>query len=292
MKKARYSWLLIMPMLLLMGGLVYLPIIRTFIYSLHKYKLTRPNHIKYIGLENYYEVLNSDQFYHSLQNSLIILLTVITLTFVCSIFVALLLNKKSKLSSLLIGIAIIPWALPPIVNGIIWQFIFHPSYGLVKKILIATGQINSTVNWLNDRYILLICVSVVIAWRVVPFCSLILLSTLKSIPNDLYEAATIDGANSIQTFFHITFTALIPSFFIILIQATMAGINVFDEVVALVGYRFEGQTLLIYNYLNTFSFLDFGLGSAITYIIMIFSGIIGLMYIRSLRMENAHVKKA
>lgn len=292
MKKARYSWLLIMPMLLLMGGLVYLPIIRTFIYSLHKYKLTRPNHIKYIGLENYYEVLNSDQFYHSLQNSLIILLTVITLTFVCSIFVALLLNKKSKLSSLLIGIAIIPWALPPIVNGIIWQFIFHPSYGLVKKILIATGQINSTVNWLNDRYILLICVSVVIAWRVVPFCSLILLSTLKSIPNDLYEAAIIDGANSIQTFFHITFTALIPSFFIILIQATMAGINVFDEVVALVGYRFEGQTLLIYNYLNTFSFLDFGLGSAITYIIMIFSGIIGLMYIRSLRMENAHVKKA
>lgn len=292
MKKARYSWLLIMPMLLLMGGLVYLPIIRTFIYSLHKYKLTRPNHIKYIGLENYYEVLNSDQFYHSLQNSLIILLTVITLTFVCSIFVALLLNKKSKLSSLLIGIAIIPWALPPIVNGIIWQFIFHPSYGLVKKILIATGQINSTVNWLNDRYILLICVSVVIAWRVVPFCSLILLSTLKSIPNDLYEAATIDGANSIQTFFHITFTALIPSFFIILIQATMAGINVFDEVVALVGYRFEGQTLLIYNYLNTFSFLDFGLGSAITYIIMIFSGIIGLMYIRSLRMENGHVKKA
>lgn len=292
MKKARYSWLLIMPMLLLMGGLVYLPIIRTFIYSLHKYKLTRPNHIKYIGLENYYEVLNSDQFYHSLQNSLIILLTVITLTFVCSIFVALLLNKKSKLSSLLIGIAIIPWALPPIVNGIIWQFIFHPSYGLVKKILIAIGQINSTVNWLNDRYILLICVSVVIAWRVVPFCSLILLSTLKSIPNDLYEAATIDGANSIQTFFHITFTALIPSFFIILIQATMAGINVFDEVVALVGYRFEGQTLLIYNYLNTFSFLDFGLGSAITYIIMIFSGIIGLMYIRSLRMENAHVKKA
>lgn len=286
MRASKKAYILILPMILLMASLVYLPILRTFYFSLHRYKLSRPDRFKFIGLENYQKVLASKEFQHALTNSGIVLVLVIIFTLVASIVVGLMLNKKTKISSLLMGIAIVPWALPPLVNGIIWQFIFHPGYGLMNKVLSQLGWIAGPIAWINDRYLLLTVVSVVIAWRVVPFCAMLVLATLQTVPQELYEAARLDGAHALDRFFHITWSALLPTLAIVLIQATMAGINVFDEVISLVGYRFEGQTLLIYNYLNTFSFLDFGYGSAITYVIMIFSGLIGYFYIRSLRLEG------
>lgn len=290
MKKSKSAYLLLLPTIMIMGTLVYFPIVRTFIFSLHSYKLSRPDRFKFIGFNNYNKVLRSKEFHQAFWNSLLVLCLVVVLVLVASIFVGLLLNKKSRFSPILTGIAIIPWALPPLVNGIIWQFIFHPSYGLANKILLNLGIVNQPIAWINNRYLLLLVVSIVIAWRVVPFCAILILSTLQTIPKELYEAAQIDGAGRVSEFFHITLSILLPTLAIVLIQATMAGINVFDEIVSLVGYRFEGQTLLIYNYLNTFSFLDFGLGSAITYIIMIFSGIIGYFYIRSLKLEGKNAE--
>ncbi|MCR8969379.1 carbohydrate ABC transporter permease [Facklamia sp. 7083-14-GEN3] len=288
MKKSKKAIFLILPMMFIMGLLVYLPIIRTFIYSLHAFKLSRPDRFKFIGLDNYKEVLLSEDFHHAFENSLMVFVLVVILTVISSIIVGLLLNKRTVISPMLTGIAIIPWALPPLVNGIVWQFIFHPSYGFMNKLLMSLSIIDQPVAWINNRYLLLIVVSIVIAWRVVPFCAILILATLQTIPKEIYEAAKMDGANRYTEFFYITLRMILPTLSIVLIQATMAGLNVFDEVISLVGYRYEGQTLLIYNYLNTFSFLDFGLGSAITYIIMVFSGIIGYFYIRSLRLEGDH----
>lgn len=286
MKNSKKAYLLMLPTILLMGSLVFYPVIRTFYFSLHEYKLTRPDRIKFIGLENYADVLQSSDFHHALQNSLIVLAYVIIFVVLASIIVGLMLNYDSILSPVLTAIAIIPWALPPLVNGIIWQFIFHPSYGFLNKVLAGFGLIDQPIAWVNQRMLLLIVVSIVIAWRVVPFCAILILATLQTIPHDLYEAARIDGANEVQSFFHVTLPMITPTLAIVLIQATMAGLNVFDEIISLVGYKFEGQTLLVYNYLNTFSFLDFGYGSAITYIIMLLSGVIGYFYIRSLRLEE------
>ncbi|MGX7109631.1 carbohydrate ABC transporter permease [Facklamia miroungae] len=288
MKKSKKAIFLILPMMVLMGLLVYLPIIRTFFYSLHAFKLSRPDRFKFIGLDNYKEVLLSKDFHHAFENSFTVFILVVVLTIVSSIIVGLMLNKRTAMSPVLTGIAIIPWALPPLVNGIVWQFIFHPSYGFMNKLLMSLSIIDQPIAWINNRFLLLMVVSMVIAWRVVPFCAILILATLQTIPKEIYEAAKMDGANRFTEFFYITLRMIFPTLSIVLIQATMAGLNVFDEVISLVGYRYEGQTLLIYNYLNTFSFLDFGLGSAITYIIMIFSGIIGYFYIRSLRLEGGY----
>lgn len=272
----------LLPTALIIIGLVFYPIIKTFIYSLKQYKLTEPQNVHFIGFQNYITVLKDKAFWDATVNTLIVMVVVLILGFIFSIVVAFILNKKSKLSGLLTAIAIIPWALPPIVNGNVWKFIFHPGYGLLNKILYNLNIIEEPIKWLNNKYGTLIIVGFIVAWRVIPFCAVLILSNLQSIPKEIYEASEIDGASHVQRFISITMPLLKPSIIIVLMNLIMTSINVFDEIVALVGYRNLGQTLLIYNYNQTFSFMNFGLGSAITYIIMIASGVLGYFYIKSI----------
>lgn len=285
MKKAK-PYLFLSPMLVIMGVFVVYPIIRTLLYSFYRLKLTDPTNVRYIGWENYRVILHSADFYRALANSAYILAFVLILGLGASLVVALMLNRQSRLSPILTAIAIIPWALPPIVNGIIWQFIFYPGYGLLNKLLLSFGFITHPLALTNQRLTLMAIAALVLVFRVVPFCAVLLLAGLQAIPHELYEASRVDGANTRQNFTYITLPLLLPHLTVVLIQLTMAGLNIFDEMVALSGYRLESQTLLVYNYMNTFSFLNFGYGSAITYLIMILSGLIGFIYIKSMAGED------
>ena len=128
----------------------------------------------------------------------------------------------------------------------------------------------------------MIIIGIIVAWRNIPFCSIVLLSAIRAIPNVIYDVANIDGANKIQTLTKITIPLLIPAFSIIFTFTSISAINVFDEVIALIEYSNLGKTLLVENYINTFSFLNFGYGSALTYLIMIISGIFGILYIKAM----------
>lgn len=264
---------------------VYYPIIQTFYYSLHDYKLTRPDQIEFVMFDNYSKALQDPAFIRALINTLLILALVIFVGLIMSLFIGLLLNVKTRLSPALTAIAIIPWALPPLVNGIIWSFIFHPDHGMLNKIFHSIGLIESPIRWTFNRWIVLIIVALVVAWRVIPFCSVLILSSLQGIPADLYEASAMDGAKRRKTFFSITLPLLTPTLLIVLTQLSIAALSAFDEIIALVNYRQDVQSLLIYNYQNTFSFLDFGFGSAVTYIIMIITGIFGYFYVNNMVKE-------
>ena len=281
-KNNKSPWFLLLPSILIMGIFVFYPIVKTFYYSLHCFKLTRPDQIEMIGLRNYMSVLQDKNFHNALINSLSVLAYVILFVMISSLFVALLLNQKRKLTPLLTAIAILPWALPPLVNGVLWSFIFHPSYGMLNKLLISSGITQASIAWTANTGWLMLIVSLIVSWQVVPFCAIVLLANLQSIPQDIYEASAMDGANSPQTFFSVTLPLLLPSLLICLTQASLSAVNIFDEIVALVDYRKDAQTLLIYNYQNTFSFLDFGYGSAITYVVMLLTGIFGYLYVRNI----------
>lgn len=284
-KDNRRPWILLIPVILIMGIFVFYPIIQTFYYSMHNYKLTRPDQIEYIGFQNYWDIIQANDFQRAFFNSSIVLIYVILIATTVSIVFGLLLNIRTKITPALTAIAIVPWALPPLVNGIIWSFIFHPSYGMINKILLSLNLIENPIAFTNNRWLVLFIVSIIVSWRVIPFCSIIILSSLQSISKEVYEASSMDGASKIQTFFSVTLPLLLPALAIVLTQVSMAGLSVFDEIIALVNYRQDVQTLLIYNYQNTFSFLDFGYGSAITYIIMLVTGLAGYFYIRNMAKE-------
>ena len=133
-KDERQAIAFLSPMIIIMLSLVIYPIIRTFFYSLQQYKLTEPENTKFIGLKNYISVLISQAFRDALLNTLVVVVIVLIVGFTLSVVVALILNQKTKINGFLTAIAIIPWALPPIVNGMIWRFIFYPGFGLFNKI--------------------------------------------------------------------------------------------------------------------------------------------------------------
>lgn len=268
-----------------MGVLVFYPTIVTFSYSLQKMKMTDPDNMAFIGWNNYIEVIRSESFLYSLQNTLFLLVVVVLFTTIAGIFVSLILNVDTRFSGILTALAILPWALPPIVNGIIWRFIFHPGYGFMNKLLIALHVTDQPVAWLSERWLLLFIVALVVAWRSAPFCAIVCLSGLRSIPEELYEAARIDGGSRLAIFRYVTMPLMFPFIGIGMTSASITAINIFDEIVALAGYKDLGKNLLIESYLTTFSFLDFGKGSALTYIIMIMAAVFGFFYSKSLNRE-------
>ena len=272
-------------MLLIMIVLVFYPVTATFSYSLKKWKLTAPNDIHMVGLGNYADILKSDSFWYSFQNTLFLLIVVVLMTTVLGFLVSIFLNIDVKWSGILMAAAMLPWALPPYVNGILWRFVFSSGYGFMNKLVIGLGFVDKPVEWLGGRWPLLFLTALVVTWRSIPFTALVCLAGRQAIPAGLYEAARIDGGNKRTIFRRITLPLMLPFLAIGITSASVTAINVFDEIIALSGYSDLGKNLLVESYLTTFSFLDFGKGSAVTYLVMLFAGILGVFYLRSLDRE-------
>ena len=286
MKRDTKGTLLLLPCLLLLLISVILPVVLTFRYSLKYYNLTEPQNEKFIWFENYVKIFKDPHFYNALYNSVIILIMVMIIGLVFSIITGLVLNVKSKINPVLTALVIIPWAMPPIVNGIMWKFIFFPGYGFMNKILMNLHLIKSPISWTDNRYLFLLVISIVVSWRIIPFSSLVILANLQNIPESYYDAVKVFGGNKLQEFYYVTLPMLLPSIGVVLINLTTTALSIFDEVIAISGYQFEIQTLLVYNYSTTFNFLDFGYGSAISYVVMILSGIFGYFYVRNMAYEK------
>ena len=286
MKKDTKGIFLLFPSLILLLISVIFPVILTFRYSLKNYNLTEPYNEKFIWFDNYIKIFKDAHFYNALYNSVIILILVMIIGITFSIIIGVVLNKKSKINPLLTALVVIPWAMPPIVNGIMWKFIFFPGYGFMNKILLKLHLINTPISWTDNRYLFLIVISIVVAWRIIPFSSLVILANLQNIPESYYDTVQVFGGTKLQSFFYVTLPLLLPSIGVVLINLTTTALNIFDEVIAISGYQFEIQTLLVYNYSNTFNFLDFGYGSAISYVIMLISGIFGYFYVKNMAYEK------
>lgn len=285
MKKKYYGMLFFLPTLLIISIFVYLPIGSTFFYSLYELKLTEMESTEFIGLGNYLKVFQDPKFMDALVNTVYILLWVLAITLIISFFLAVELNKKTILSPVLTAIAIIPWALPPVVNGIVWRFIFYPGYGLLNKILMIAGMAAQPIDFTRGRFSTLIVVAIIVSWRVIPFCAIIFLSNFQSINPAVYEAAKVDGAGAVQSLFKITLPLSLPAIGVVITHIIISSVNVFDEIVVLIGYRDMGQSLSIYNYTETFSFLNFGYGSAVSYIIMMLTAVFGYFYIKERQVQ-------
>ena len=285
MKKKILPYLLLTPMILIMGVLVFYPIIATFSYSLKKWKLTAPGDIHFIGFKNYIDILQSESFWYSMQNTIFILVFVVVFTTIIGYLISVYLNVDVKGSGVLLALAILPWALPPFVNGVLWKFVFFSGYGFLNKILIAMEFVTEPIQFLGSRWTLLLVISIVVVGRSVPFMARVCIAGRQSIPADIYEAAKIDGGTAKSIFKHITMPLMVPFLVLGITSTSVTAINVFDEIVALSGYSDLGKNILMESYLTTFTFLNFGKGSAMTYIVMFFAMILGVFYLKNLNKE-------
>jgi len=281
MRKNKSSYFYILPLALIMFGLIYIPVIITLVYSVVNLNLLKPAALTFVGLKNYIRLLKDPDIWTAAVNSTTITVIVLILTVLLGLAFALMLFKNTRIKGILTGLVIIPWAMPGIVNGIIWRWMFHPSFGLINSILQKLNMIHVPVQWFSGRWNVLMVVSLSVAWKCIPLAAVIFLAALQSIPEELYESAAIDGSGAFDKLRYITLPMLRPSFVIVLTTTAITAINVVDEIVSLVGMASANNTLMTEIYLRTFKYMRFSEGSALSWLVMIVCTVIGVIYIRN-----------
>ena len=280
----RAAGLLVLPVLVVLAIIAIYPIFHSFYTSLFDIVLTRPRRQPFVGADNYVAMLQDARFWVAVQRTTIYTIVSVVGTAVLGLLFALLLNETFRGRRLLAIIILIPWATPSIVNGLMWKWIYDHSFGSLNGLLLQLGLIDSYKLWLGDPDKSLYLVAQAAIWKQTPLAAILLLVTLKSIPDDLYRAAKVDGASLMQRFIHVTLPGLKPGLMLVFVYETMIAIRHFDLFAILTqgGPGDATYTLSWMIYTETFSSLRFGTGSALAFMLSVATFALSYALIRML----------
>jgi trehalose/maltose transport system permease protein len=279
-RQRRLAWYLIVPAVFVVFMVIGYPLIQVLVYSVLKYKLDGVTPASFVGFGNYLFILTDPDFWLAVQNTLIFSVCSVTLECVLGLAVALVANSKFKGRSILRVAILIPWAIPTVVSSKIWAWMFNDIYGVVNVLLINMHLISQKIAFLATPATALPVIIAVDVWKTTPFMALLLLAGLGLIPGDLYEAASIDGASKIRQFFSLTLPLVMPTLLVALIFRTLDALRVFDIFYVMVGGQGNMATMAIYNQQWLVSFLDAGIGSAASVIILVIIMVFVVLYTR------------
>jgi len=278
---------LLLPSLLFLGLVILYPLVYNFILSLTNQDLFGRIG-QWVGLRNYIKILTSEEFWLSLKNGLVLSLSTTALTLFIGLCVALLMNKPIRGKSFFSGMLLFPYVIPSVVAAFIFQWLFNDLYGLFNFLFIKLGIIENPIAWFGSPDTAMPAIILVNVWRFFPFVFIVVLARLQNIPNELYDAAKVDGANWFQQFRYVTLPQLRSVFFLVIILRTIWVFNNFDMPWLLTQGGPAGMTqhLPIFAYLKVFREHRVGLGASITITMFIFLLFCSLVYFRVYRFEK------
>jgi trehalose/maltose transport system permease protein len=279
-RQKRLAWYLILPAVFVVFLVIGFPLFQVVFYSFLKYKLDGVTPASFVGLDNFAFIFSDPDFWHAVWVTLIFTFFSVTIEAVLGLAVALVANSEFKGRTLLRVAILIPWAIPTVVSSQIWRWMFNDIYGVANLILAGLHLIPHKLAWLATPETALPVIIAVDVWKTTPFMSLLLLAGLQLIPGDLYEAASIDGATGIKSFFAITLPLVTPTLLVALIFRTLDALRVFDIFYIMVGGQGNMATVAVYNQQQLIQFLDAGVGSATSVVILLFIMIFVVLYTR------------
>lgn len=280
--------LLLIPSLLLIFGLTVYPLGYSLWISLHRYSLLRPDW-SFIGLGNYRRLGGLPLFWQSVRVTLYFAVASLVIQVPLGIGIALLLNERFWGRGGLRAAVLLPWAIPTIGNAVMWQWIFDANHGALNGLLKQLGFIDSYIIWLGDRARAINLVLLADTWKVLPFYVVMFLAALQGIPQDLYEAAAIDGAGAWRKFLHVTLPGLKAVLLVVLVLRTVQVFKVFDIIYLLTRGGPAGGTTVIsfFTYQQTFQSLNFGVGAAVGAVIGLSTLLAALLHFKLLHSDGA-----
>jgi ABC-type sugar transport system permease subunit len=275
---------LLLPSLLIILGISLQPIISTLFLSL--FETTRGINAEqtFVGLGNYLTLLRDPVFWITIGRTLYFTLVSVGLELILGLAIAQLIHSHPPGWKFLRTSLIIPWAVPTIVNGTMWRWIYNADYGALNGLLLQLGIIDRYIPWLTKPDVAMNLVIIADIWHSVPFVALILQAALATLPADLEEAAAVDGANALQRFLLIRLPLLRPAILVVLVIRTVEAFRVFDIIYVITnGGPANGTVTISYlTYLEMFSFGHLGRGSALSFLISLFTLVMAFIYIRFL----------
>lgn len=278
-----WPYLLILPALLIVLAVVFVPAVNAILMSFKNYDLRRPKDIAFIGLDNYIAVFQDKLFWSSLMRTVIWVVAGVGCQFLFGFALALLLNKKFVGRGIVRAVSLIPWVTPGVLIGLMWRWILDGNYGVLNDILLKLGFIQEKIPFLSQQSTALPSVIVTIIWQGIPFFALMLLAGLQGIPGELYEAADIDGANGKQKLFLITIPSLSNTIFITTLLRIIWVANSVDVIFNMTegGPFYATQTLSVYIF-NKANSLNLGYSSTMSVIMTLLLMTIAVPYLKNL----------
>ena len=282
------AWGLLTPMLLIMVGVTAWPLARTIWLSLSSATIGG-DPAQWVGLDNYLDAIRNPDFQASLGRTLYFTLTSVAMELVLGLLVGLMLNQPFKGRAVARALLVLPWALPTIVNAMMWRLIDGPEYGALNALLFQSGLIADYRSWLGDPSVAIEMVILADVWKNYPFVALIVLAALQTVPEDLYEAARLDGAGAWTRFMNITLPGILGPLSVAIVLRIIEAFKVFDLVYVMTkgGPLDATKPVSFVVYQEAFSYLRIGSGAAYAILMAGFSACLIGAYIFLLRKQES-----
>lgn len=284
MKKNKWYLLMMLPAFLLVIMFLYIPLFDGIVMAFQNYNMFNLTDVHFIGLGNFKAVINdvNTSFGQILWNTLVWLVLSLVFQFILGFGLALLLKKPFVGRGIYSGLVFYAWALSGFAIGLVWSWLFNGQSGLINDVLVRCGVLDSPIGWLSDPKVAMFSVIISNIWYGVPFFGIMLLAALQSVPQELYEAATIDGCNKVKQLFMVTIPYVKPTIISTILLRTMWIVNFPDIIYAMTnGGPVNSTNILATQMINkVFKQYDYGQGSAIGVIIMLLLFIYSVVYLR------------
>lgn len=284
----KFGIALLAPALLFIGLLFVYPIVYSLYMSFHEKDPFSAETAPYVAVENFQTLMEEEAFWTAFKNGLIFSFSTVLLQLVFGVAIALLLNRKFAGRAVARGLVLLPYVIPAIGAALIWQWMYNDLLGIINRVLISLRIIDQSVAWIGDPDWAMIGVIVVAVWKMFPFVIICVLARLQTIPEELYDAARVDGANAFFRFKDITIPQLRHILFVVILLRFVWMFNDFEMIWLLTkgGPVDTTTTLPIFTYLTSFKQFELSLGMATTILMMLFLIIVSIIFFRIYKIDE------
>ena len=283
-RKHALPYLLILPSVVFLAAVEFYPLAVGMSEALQYHNRVQPWATRYIGLDNFRAAFESQVVRTAMRTSFLMVLGIVAFSYLLGLIAALLLNQKIRFRALYRAVILVPWVIPPVVAYISWQWMLSDQAGFINWGLVKLGLIGEfePIAWLADPELALLSVIVVGSWFRFPFMMITVLAALSAIPDDLHEAAALDGANRLQQFRDITFPLILPVSVIATLLQAIWTFNDFALTFILTGGGPANATtpMILLAYREAFQRFNIGYGTSLAVISMALMLVLGAVYLR------------
>ena len=282
--EARLAWTMALPALALIGVIALGPVLWAMWESLYLHDLRMPwlGH-RFIGVQNYVEAFSDPRFWGAIGHTVVFATISVTLELLFGLALAVAVDRMRRGQGIVRTAMLLPWAVPTVVVGLVWRFVFESPSGLMNTVLLGSGVASPPI-WFADPLAAWIPIVLADVWKTTPFVAILLLAGLQNIDRSLYEAARVDGASAWRQFTHITLPLLKPALFVALVFRAVDALRVFDVIYVMTGGGPGTATepIAMYAFSALLENLRFGYGSALSVMIFVLTFLLALVAIRRL----------
>ncbi|MBB94931.1 MAG: sugar ABC transporter permease [Rhodobacteraceae bacterium] len=297
-QRTRAAWAFIAPMLVVLAAVALYPLARTIWFGFTDASLNNIDDAQWVGIRNYLEwldygngqgewlgLLADDRWWRAVWNTLKFAFVSVFFETLFGLIIALVLNAQFPGRAIVRTAVLVPWAIPTVVSAKLWGWMLHDQFGIINDMLMKLGIIAAPVAWTATPDTAMAAVMMVDIWKTTPFMALLILAGLQMIPNDIYEAAKLDGIGPVRVFRRVTLPLVMPALLVGVVFRALDALRVFDIVYVLTPNTDTTRTMSLYARENLFDYDKFAYGSAASTLLFLIVALITITFIYATRMD-------